>query len=200
MPQPHNEALRGFLAKREGMERAAFTTTDAAAGADALRARGIDSVGPLHFGRPVPLPDGSEAEARFSVFRFPPSLYPAGLGIFACQHHTPGAVWVPALQQHPNGVTRILRALAATPDPAGAAASLAATIDSAARQDGDFHLVATGPGRADIAFAPRGVIARLAQCAEDALPETGGAGMVLATPTPRAPGLANGVAVIFQTA
>ncbi len=89
VPQPHNEALRDFLARREGLERAAFTTTDAAAGADALRARGIDSVGPLHFGRPVPMPDGGSMEARFSVFRFPAALYPAGLGIFACQHHTP---------------------------------------------------------------------------------------------------------------
>jgi hypothetical protein len=200
VPQPHNEALRDFLAQREGLERAAFTTTDAAAGADALRARGIDSVGPLHFGRPVPMPDGGEAEARFSVFRFPSALYPAGLGIFACQHHTPDAVWVPSLQSHPNGATRILRALAATEDPAGAAAGLARTIDSAVRQDGAFHLVATGPGRADIAFAPRAAIARLAGCPEDALPIEGGAGMVLATPIPRPPGLANGVAVIFQTA
>ncbi len=200
VPQPHNQALRDFLARREGLERAAFTTTDAAAGADALRARGIDSVGPLHFGRPVPMPDGSSAEARFSVFRFPASLYPAGLGIFACQHHTPEAVWVPSLQTHPNGVTRILRALATTADPAGAAAKLATTIDSTVRRDGEYHLVATGPGRADIAFAPRAVIARLAQCAEDALPAEGGAGMVLATPRPRPPGLVNGVAVIFQTA
>lgn len=199
-PQPHNQALRDFLAKREGLERAAFTTTDAAAGAEALRARGVDSVGPLHFGRPVPMPDGSSVEARFSVFRFPAAFYPAGLGIFACQHHTREAVWVPSLQTHANGVARILRALAATEDPAGAAAKLAGTIDSTVRQDGDFHLVATGPNRADIAFAPRAVIARLAHCAEDALPQEGGAGMVLATPTPRPPGLATGVAVVFQTA
>ena len=45
VPQPHNQALRDFLARREGLERAAFTTTDAAAGADALRARGIDVQG-----------------------------------------------------------------------------------------------------------------------------------------------------------
>ena len=199
VPQPHNQALRDFLARREGLERAAFTTTDAAAGADALRARGIDSVGPLHFGRPVPMPDGSSAEARFSVFRFPAVAYPAGLGIFACQHHTREAVWVPSLQTHPNGVTRILRALATTADPAGAATKLAATIDSTVRQDGEYHLVATGPGRAEIGFAPRAAIARAAHCAEDALPEEGGAGMVLATPKPRPPGLATGVAVIFQT-
>ncbi len=35
----HNQALRDFLAVREGLDRAAFTTTDAAAGADARCAR-----------------------------------------------------------------------------------------------------------------------------------------------------------------
>ena len=198
VPQPHNQALRDFLAKREGLERAAFTTTDAAAGADALRARGVDSQGPLHFGRPVPMPDGTSAEARFSVFRWPPGAYAAGLGIFACQHHTPEAVWVPSLQRHANGVTRIKRALAATRDPGAAAAKLAAAIDGAARQEGDFHLVATGPGRAEIGFAQREVIARLAQVDAAALPEEGGAAMVLATPTARPSGLATGVAVIFE--
>ncbi|WP_137127268.1 VOC family protein [Roseomonas sp. HF4] len=200
VPQPHNQALRDFLAQREGLERAAFHTTDAAAGAEALRARGVDSVGPLHFGRPVPMPDGTEAEARFSVFRWPPSSYAAGLGIFACQHHTPEAVWVPSLQSHANGVTRIRRALAATDDPAGAAARLAAAIDGTVRHDGAFHLVATGPGRAEIGFAPRDEIARLAQCSASVLPREGGAAIVLGTPAPRPPGFATGVAVIFDPA
>jgi hypothetical protein len=160
----------------------------------------VDSVGPLHFGRPVPMPDGTEAEARFSVFRWPPSAYAGGLGIFACQHHTPAAVWVPSLQAHPNGVTGIRRALAATADPAAAAAKLAAAIDGQARQEGAFHVVATGPGRAEIAFAQREEIARLAQCDAAMLPEEGGAAMVLATPRPRPPGFATGVAVIFETA
>ena len=197
--QPHNQALRDFLAQREGLERAAFTTTDAAAGADALRARGFESQGPLHFGRPVPLPDGSTAEARFSVFRFPPSSYPGGLGIFACQHHTPEAVWVPALQSHPNGATRIKRALAATEQPEAEARKLAAAIDGICRQRGDVWLVPTGIGRAEIGFAPRAVIARLAQCDAAALPGQGGAAMVIATPTPRPPAVATGVAVIFES-
>lgn len=196
--QPHNQALRDFLARREGLERAAFTTTDAAAGAEALRARGVDSQGPLHFGRPVPLPDGSTAEARFSVFRFPPACYPGGLGIFACQHHTPEAVWVPALQTHVNGATRIKRALAATEKPEAEARKLAAAIDGVCRRRGDVWLVPTGIGRAEIGFAPRAVIAGLAQCDESALPEEGGAAMVIATPTPRPPAVATGVAVIFE--
>ena len=199
-PTPHNQALRDFVGKREGLDRAAFTTTDAAAGVAGLRARGVNADGPVDFGRPVPMPDGSQAEARFSVFRWPVAERPGGLGIFACQHHTRGAVWVPSLQGHANGVTRIRRALVATADPAGAAASLAAAIDGSVRQDGALHVVATGPGRGEIGFAPRAAIARLAQCDETALPEEGGAAIVLGTPSSRPPGLATGVAVIFETA
>ena len=199
-PTPHNQALRDFLAAREGLDRAAFTTTDAAAGADALRARGVDAVGPVHFSRPVPLPDGSETEARFSVFRWPVSARVGGLGIFACQHHTRDAVWVPSLQTHANGAARIRRVLVATDDPAGGAGALAAAIDAAAVQDGDFHVVATGATRGAVAFAPRDVIARLARCDAAALPREGGAAVVLGSTSPRPPGFATGVAVIFDPA
>ncbi|MBR0679522.1 VOC family protein [Roseomonas eburnea] len=197
-PTPHNQALRDFVAMREGLDRAAFTTTDAAAGAEALRARGVDAVGPVDFGRPVALPDGTETEARFTVFRWPTSARVGGLGIFACQHHTRDAVWVPSLQAHANGVTRIKRLLVASDDPEGSAAGLAAAIEAAVRQEGEFRIVATGAGRGEIAFAPRAAIARLAGCAEDALPREGGAAMVLGTPKPRPTGFATGVAVIFE--
>ena len=89
--QPHNQGLREFLAGREGLERCAFTTTDAEAGVAALQARGIAATGPVEFGRPVALPDGSEAEARFSVMQWPPGEAPGGLRIFACQHQP--AAW-----------------------------------------------------------------------------------------------------------
>lgn len=197
-PQPHNEALRGFLDIREGLQRAAFTTTDAEAGATALRARGLAANGPVHFGRSVPLPDGRMAEARFSVFHWPRDVAPAGFPIFACQHHTRDAVWVPALQSHANGTRRIKRVLVATEAPAQAAAAMAALIEGEARAEGAWHLVPTGPGRAEIGFAPRAVIARFAGCAEDRLPAEGGAAMVLATPEPRKNGFATGTAVIFE--
>jgi hypothetical protein len=198
-PTPHNEALRGFLAGREGMERAAFITTDAEKGAAALRAKGLSGTnGPVHFGRPVPLPDGTETEARFSVFHYPREEAPGGLRIFACQHHTRPAVWVPELQRHANGVTGIRRALVATDTPGTAAAHLARLIEGEVTQDGEFRVVETGPNRASIGFAPRAAIAALARCAEAALPAEGGAAMILKTPTPRPPVLVTGTAVIFE--
>ena len=74
--QPHNQGLRDFLAGREGLERCAFTTTDAAAAVAALQARGIAASGPVEFGRPVTMPDGSEAEAQFSVMLWPQDAAP----------------------------------------------------------------------------------------------------------------------------
>jgi len=196
--QPHNQGLRDFLAGREGLERCAFTTTNAAAGVAALQARGIAANGPVEFGRPVTMPDGSAAEARFSVMHWPAGEAPGGLRIFACQHHTRGAVWVPELQKQHNGVSGIIRALVATPDPAGAAANMARLTGSAVQVEGAFHLVPTGPGRADFGFAQRAEIARMAGIAPDLLPEQGGAGLVLRTRLPRPPGLATGCALIFQ--
>lgn len=198
-PQPHNEALRGFLAEREGLERVAFTTIDAELGVAALRARGLEVTGPLNFGRPVRLPDGRMTEARFSVFHWPRDEAPGGLRLFSCQHHTRDAVWIPSLQTHANGVARIRRALVATADPTGAARHLATMIDGEARLDGAWHVVATGPHRAEIAFAPRDVIAAVAGCTATALPREGGAGIVLGTSSPRPPAFTTGVVILYES-
>src|SRR5919112_5253042 len=105
---PHNAPSRAFLSRRgEGIERIAFTTTDAAGGAAEVRRRGYEPIGPVDFGRPVQLPGGGEAEARFSVFHWPVDEAPGGLRIFACQHKTREAVWIPELQKHANGARRL---------------------------------------------------------------------------------------------
>ena len=45
----HNAPARAFLAKREGIERVAFTAVDSAAGAEEIRARGFEPIGPDRF-------------------------------------------------------------------------------------------------------------------------------------------------------
>ncbi len=196
--QPHNAGLRGFLAGREGLERCAFTTTDAAGGVAALQARGIAATGPVEFGRPVTMPDGSATEARFSVMHWPADEAPGGLRIFACQHHTRGAVWVPELQRQPNGVTRIIRVLIAAPDAEGAAGQMARLTDGAVAVEDALFVVASGPNRADFAFASQADIARLAGIDPSLVPEQGGAGLVLGTRLPRPTAMATGCALIFQ--
>lgn len=178
-PTPHNARLRGFLAEREGLERCALTAADLVRARDALRAAGVDPPELLHFARPVERPDGSRLEARFSVLPWPEGSAVAGVGVFACQHHTRAAVWLPELQRHANGASGILEALIAAPEPAAAAAAMARRIGSAVREGDGLHRVPTAPGRADLVFATRATLAARHAVEAAALPEEGGAGAVL---------------------
>ena len=159
---PHNAPSRGFLEQRgEGMERAAFTARDAAAGVAEIRAMGLDGIGPIDFGRPVALPGGGETEARFRVFQWPVTEAPGGLRIFACQHLTREAVWIPELQHHANTARRILRVEIVARDPEAAAAHMARLIaGEATRQDDGTLRVPSGSDRADFLFQNRETLAR----------------------------------------
>lgn len=156
----HNEPTRTFLKGREGIERTAFTTDDAAAGADELIARGLGAVGPIRFGRPVDLPDGRKGEARFNVFLWPPNENPGGMRIFACQHLTRDAVWIPDLQTHANGARRIARIEILAASPRAEAEHLARLIDEPVAPDGDTWRVPSGAGRAAFVFYDQAGFAR----------------------------------------
>lgn len=74
----HNAPARAFLDKRgEGIERIAFTAVDSTAGAEEIRARGLEPVGPTDFERPVTLPDGTISAAKFRTFMWPTAERPA---------------------------------------------------------------------------------------------------------------------------
>jgi hypothetical protein len=148
----HLRSTIDFLRQREGVPRVAFTTDDAAGGAAELRARGIASLEPVSFGRPVDLADGSRTEARFSVFRWPLEDKPGGVQIFACQHFTRDAVWYPALQTHANGATGIVRVEFLASDPKAAAAEMARLIDGTVTETADGHVVPSGGKRAAFLF------------------------------------------------
>ncbi|MDB5317055.1 MAG: hypothetical protein JWO24_2899 [Rhodospirillales bacterium] len=197
-PTPRNENVRNFLEGREGFARTAFTTSDAAAGVAALRVRGIEPVGPMDFARPVPLPGGAMTEARFSIFQWPETLAPGAMRIFACQHHTRDAVWIADLQRHANGAAAIRRTLVATLEPETAAAEMAALIESTVEEVGAIFLVPTGPNRADFAFATRDDLAAAYSLDAASLPESGGAGLVLASAEVRAPVMVTGCALVFE--
>ncbi|WP_186417134.1 VOC family protein [Bosea sp. CS1GBMeth4] len=156
----HNKPTRDFLAEREGIERAAFTTDDAAAGAAELKSRGLEPLGPVHFGRPVDLPGGGKGEARFNVFRWPLDENPGGLRIFACQHLTRETVWIPELQSHANGASRIIRVEVLAADAKAAAEHLSRLIDEPVTQQDDAWLVPSGGKRADILFYDADGLAR----------------------------------------
>jgi catechol 2,3-dioxygenase-like lactoylglutathione lyase family enzyme len=136
-PTERNAPTRALLEKREGLERAAFTTRDAAAGVAALQARGIAATGPIAFSRAVDLPDGSKTEARFDTYLWPLTDKPAGMRIFACQQHTRAAVWLPHLQKHRNTADKIIRVELVAADPAAAAAHMARLIGQSVQATAD---------------------------------------------------------------
>jgi hypothetical protein len=111
------------------MTAIAMRAHDAEKGAAEVAARGIPTMPVMRFGRPVDMPDGSRSETRFNTFHLVDPVAP-GLRIFACQHLTPGATWVPGTMTHANtakGLTGI-EVLAA--DPAAVAASIGKLLDS----------------------------------------------------------------------
>jgi hypothetical protein len=178
----HNAPSRAFLSERgEGIERIAFTTTDAAAGAKEVRELGWAAVGPIDFGRPVTLPNGGQGEARFSIFQWPVTEAPAGLRIFACQHHTRDTVWIPELQTHANTATRLKRVLIVSPNPVSDARHMWRLIDGEldGQSDGSA-IVPSGSDRADFVFVTRDwLAAKYPGVSLAGLPERGGAGLVL---------------------
>ncbi len=156
-----NAPGRAFLARRgEGVERAAFTGTDADDGVAELKARGFAALGPYDFGRPVDLPDGRKVEATFRTFVWPIEERPGGLRVFACQHLTREHVWIPELKRHANTAYRIDRVEMLSPNPAAAAAHMGRLIDREPERLGDGGLrVETGSGRGDFVFLDRATLA-----------------------------------------
>jgi hypothetical protein len=181
-PTEHNAPTRTLLEKREGIERVAFTTPDAAAGAEEIRARGSAPVGPTDFERPVTMPDGTLSAAKFRTFHWPVAEAPANMRIFACQHKTRESVWIPELMQHANGAKRLRRVLLVTPEPAKEAVHLARLIDGSTRSEADGAItVPSGGDRADFVFVSREQLGRRYPGVPLAgLPERGAAGLVIA--------------------
>jgi hypothetical protein len=180
----HNAPTRAFLDRSgEGIERIAFTAVDSAAGAEEIRARGYEPLGPTDFERPVTMPDGSQSAARFRIFQWPLSEAPAGLRIFACQHKTRETVWIPELMKHANGAKRLKQALVVSPEPAKDAAHLARLIDREVKAEPDGAVaVPSGSDRAEFIFLTKDQLGRrYPGVSLAAFPERGGAGLVVAT-------------------
>ncbi len=179
----HNAPARAFLAKREGIERMAFTAVDSTAGAEEIRGRGFEPLGPTDFERPVTMPDGSTSAAKFRIFQWPVAEAPGGLRIFACQHKTRETVWIPELMKHANGAKRLKQTLVVSPQPSTDATHLARMIDQKVRAEADgAAAVPSGSDRADFVFLTLAQLGkRYPGVALAGLPERGGAGLVLVT-------------------
>lgn len=181
-PTEHNAPTRAFLEQRgEGLERTAFTAVDAGALADEIKGLGYAAQGPIDFGRPVKLPSGGETAAKFRVTQWPVAEAPAGMRIFACQHLTRDAVWIPEIMRHANTARRIARLEIVSENPPADAARMARLIDQASEAEADGAVkVESGGGRAPFVFLSRETLAKRYPCvALDGLPASGGTALTL---------------------
>jgi hypothetical protein len=177
----HNAPTRAFLARRgEGIERIAFTTTDATVGAEEIRARGYTPIGPTDFERPVTMPDGTLSAAKFATYQWPYDEAPGGLRLFACQHKTRETVWIPELMVHANTAKRLKKVVIVTPEPEKDAAQLVKMIDGAAKTEADGAVtVPSGGTRADFVFVTKDVLAKhFPGTSLSGIPERGGIALV----------------------
>jgi glyoxalase-like protein len=201
----HNAPTRAYLDRTGGgIERIAFTTLSAAAGAAEIRSMGYAPIGPTDFERPVTMPDGHRSAAKFATFMWPTDEAPGGVRLFACQHKTRETVWIPELQRHANTAKRIAEVLVTTPEPEADAKHLAKMIAGNVGRDSDgVFVVPTGYGRADFVFLTREAMAKRYGVPVSELPERAGAGLRLvvgdlaaARTATGAKGIAGGDAVV----
>lgn len=119
---PGNEGRRPDLVGHPaGLAGLAFKADDPAQVYAAMRARGVPVREPMSFQRPVVAPDGSTAEARFTVITMPPDVVANGRTFF-CHHHTPELVWRREWQAHRNGTLGIAEFVIASHEPQRTAA------------------------------------------------------------------------------
>ncbi|HEX2151289.1 MAG TPA: VOC family protein [Stellaceae bacterium] len=101
-PDDQSERLRGFLARREGPMRVAFSPAGSVEEvARAMTALGLHPSEPRALGRQLELPEGIVVP-RFSLLSLPEDETPA-LDCFVCAHLTPELVRRPEWLMHPNG-------------------------------------------------------------------------------------------------
>jgi len=97
---------RDYLAQHEGFSMLVLDTPDARADGKAWRAAGLQTYEPFDFSRTARLADGQEITVSFSLAFVSHPAAPR-LGLFACQHHTPGYFAQPRYMQHGNGATAV---------------------------------------------------------------------------------------------
>ncbi|MEN9761094.1 MAG: hypothetical protein RI906_920 [Pseudomonadota bacterium] len=115
-----NAEWRDLMARTgEGLYGTVLSTPDIDALYAMIRAHGVDATEPMSFERPVDVGAGKTIPARFRVIWAAPGSLP-GLKLFACQHLTREAVWLPELCQHANSAIGILGYDMCVPDLAQA--------------------------------------------------------------------------------
>jgi len=114
-PAQFTNNLDRFLETREGLLGLAFASGDAAAAAQALNDRGIETDAPQDLRRKLELPEG-EVEPAFKLVHLPSATTP-GMRAFICQHLTRDLVWQSPWLDHGNGARALDSVTGVVADP-----------------------------------------------------------------------------------
>jgi hypothetical protein len=182
-PTDRNPLTRALPEKREGIERAAFTTLDAAAGVAALRPRGLkDSIGPTGSGGQVDLADGHKAEAKLATFQWLLAECPGGLqNICLPTLHAGRCLVARTIEASKWRTSHIDHLEMLFADPVRAAAYVSRLVDMPVTIEADgAQRVETGAGRGVVLFLDRAMLeARLPGISLDGVPGEGASVLAL---------------------
>ncbi|MBE9640697.1 VOC family protein [Salipiger mangrovisoli] len=140
--------IQHWLAEREGVPLSALNSSDAAADAAAVVARGGRCEGTIEFGRDVIRDDGTPDRTATTLKIFTRDGLPR-LSMFACQQHRRDLIEFPNWMSHPNGAHGFVSAtILAEPQDQPAVKGWLATLHGpeAVTETGWGFTVATGKG------------------------------------------------------
>lgn len=108
------------LARYTGLHLIAFTVGDTEAATEKLRDAGFAPEPPIALRRPMPLDEGGEGTAAFSVIRLPSDAMAEGR-VQVLSQDTPDVVWQPSVTADENGLEMLSGLLICASDPEEAA-------------------------------------------------------------------------------
>jgi hypothetical protein len=114
------EQMDAGLARYTGLHLIAFTVADTEAVTARLRETGFAPEAPIALRRPMPLDDGGEGTAAFSVIRLPSDAMAEGR-VQVLSQDTPDVVWQPSVTADENGLDMLSGLLICAEDPEEAA-------------------------------------------------------------------------------
>ena len=150
--------LRAGLARYTGLHLIAFTVADADTATARLQAAGFAPDPPVALRRPMPLDDGGEGTAAFSVIRFPEGKMAEGR-IQVLTQDTPDVVWQRSVTARDNALDMLSGVLLCVADPAATADRYARFTGRPAVGGGGLYRIALDRG--EIAICGRDEFGRL---------------------------------------
>ena len=133
------------LARYTGLHLIAFTVSDTDATTARLREQGFSPDPPVALRRPMPLDDGGEGTAAFSVIRLPNDAMSEGR-VQVLSQDTPDVVWQPSVTADANGASMLSGILICAEDPAEAAGRYERFTGKKRRVSGDGYRIALDRG------------------------------------------------------